>query len=267
MRRLDQWLVDLGLAPTRAKAQQMIAAGEVYLRGEVVRRPSQGTDRLTREDVGIAHDADTLRYVSRGGLKLAAALDRLALNVTGWRCLDVGVSTGGFTDCLLQRGAKRVAAFDVGHGQLHARLRGHPRLSAWEGVNVRDLPAHAGLTAWIAESGGVDLCVADLSFISLEHALPPIARALPGSSDARLLALVKPQFEVGLGVALDPRAIEGARVRVLHWLSKCGFSLVDDFPSAVKGQDGTQEYFVLARLDPVVPDGLPDPAEGSPRDD
>lgn len=248
MKRLDLRLVELGLAPTRSKAQQMIAAGEVRVGGQTI---THSSFKSNEGEIHIQADSATLKYVSRGGLKLASALAHLQLDVQGWRGLDVGLSTGGFSDCLLQNGAAAIAGFDVGHSQLHARLAADPRLQAWEGVHVRQLPQHAELQAWI--SRGLDLTVVDLSFIGLENVLPHLPQ------QGRLLALVKPQFEVGQehlnrrGVVSDNALFEGVQKRVLHAFAKYGFSCADYFPSAVKGQDGNQEFFAYATAGPRAP--------------
>jgi 23S rRNA (cytidine1920-2'-O)/16S rRNA (cytidine1409-2'-O)-methyltransferase len=226
-KRLDVRLVELGLAPSRSKAQQMIAAGDVEERdGEIKINPN----------------SLILKYVSRGGLKLESALCRLKLDVTGIAALDIGISTGGFSDCLLKAGAKSVIGIDVGHGQLDARLQGDARLTLHEGVNVRELDPNLG--------EGVDLCVVDVSFISLTLAIPALARALRPST--RLLALVKPQFEVGAGnldkrgVVRDPRLFEEVKLKITGALVDGGFSIQDYFACGVTGQDGNQEFFAYA---------------------
>lgn len=243
LKRLDHFLVEVGLSPTRSKAQQLIQAGEVLVKGQVVTLSRHNVANLKAEDIQISTDAKTLKYVSRGGLKLEAALSHLKLNVKNWRCLDVGLSTGGFADCLLKAGASAIAGLDVGHLQLHASLRKDPRLKSWEGVHIRELANHQALQAWMAE--GLDLTVVDVSFISLELVLPHLPHG-------RLLALVKPQFEVGpehlnrRGIVGDESLFIDVKTRVLHALEKYGFSTKDYFACAVKGQDGNQEFFVYA---------------------
>jgi len=248
MKRLDQRLVDEGLAPTRSKAQQLIEEGEGEVQAgsewQVATRPAQKTSALVR----LKSEAQTLKYVSRGGLKLEAALRHLQLSVEGWRCLDAGQSTGGFTDALLQAGARKVIGFDVGHDQLALKLRNDPRVRFFEGIHIRDLSSHHELASLIAE--GIELCVADLSFISFTHALAPLQNVL--TEGCRLLALIKPQFEAGpqalnsRGVLADPTLLDESTKPVLQALPKYGFSVIDHFPSAVKGQDGNQEFFVYA---------------------
>ncbi len=194
MPRADVVLVELGLAPSRTVAQRLIAAGRVHVergsRSVTVKKSSETLD--AGEAVGITPDpAD--RYVSRGALKLEGALARTGVSVSGRLALDVGQSTGGFTDCLLQAGAARVVGIDVGHGQLHPRIADDPRVVAFEGINARALDLAAIRAAAGQES--VDLIVCDVSFISLTLALPPALPLLaPGGV---LLSLVKPQFEVG----------------------------------------------------------------------
>lgn len=246
MKRLDLLLVEKGLAPSRTKAQELIAAGqvEIFARGEwnFAKTSSQQHDG----EVRVREGSEILRYVSRGGLKLEGALRELKLDVTGWRCLDVGLSTGGFADCLLQAGAASVCGIDVGHGQLDERLRDDARLVSFEGLNVKDIGAHSGVAAWL--KGGVDLCVADLSFISFTQAIPALSEALP---PCRWLVLIKPQFEVGQeglnkrGVA-NPQLFDDVKGRVLRALEKYGLSTEQYFASQVKGQDGNQEFFVCA---------------------
>jgi 23S rRNA (cytidine1920-2'-O)/16S rRNA (cytidine1409-2'-O)-methyltransferase len=245
MKRLDAVLVELKLAPSRSKAQQMIEAGEVELlmRGEW-RPVLQPSHKAEPEQVRVRPNPQTLKFVSRGGLKLEAALERLRLDVTGWTCLDVGTSTGGFADCLLQHGAAQVTGLDVGHGQLAESLRGESRLKLHEGVNVRGLGGRPEI------GGRFDLCVCDVSFISLEHVLPPLGRVLaPG---ARLLALVKPQFEVGAGnldkhgIVRDSKLLAEVHAKILRALEKCDFTIGDYFACALKGQDGNQEFFAYA---------------------
>src|SRR6478735_7795221 len=199
--RADQLLVERGLAATRSQAQRLIAAGLQWHDGRAWRQVAKnGEDLPQAAQLQLQDDAET-RYVSRGGLKLAGALDAAGIDPGGWRCLDVGQSTGGFTDCLLQRGASQVVGVDVGHGQLHARIREDARVTAVEGVNARTLTAEA----WADESDhdeapvddGFGLIVGDLSFISQTLVLPALVPLL--APDGDLLMLVKPQFELQPG--------------------------------------------------------------------
>lgn len=245
--RLDKVLVDRGLVPSRTKAQALIENGDVEILSKGKWIHAQSASQLVGDqEVRISSANEVLRYVSRGGLKLEGALKHLDLSVKGWRCVDAGLSTGGFADCLFQFGAAQVCGFDVGHGQLSAKMKNEARLKSFEKVNVKDLARHAGIQEWV--KSGVDLVVADLSFISLISVLPVLTEAVPSSC---LLALVKPQFEVG-PAALDKNGIADAKLfddvkaRVLIALEKCGLSVVDYFASPVKGQDGNQEFFVYA---------------------
>ena len=252
MKRLDAVLVQLNLAPSRTKAQRMIEAGEVEVlhnqEWKCIRQTSYMMKELNRELIRVPLESMTLKYVSRGGLKLEGALKHLRLEVQGWRCFDVGLSTGGFTDCLLRHGATSVVGVDVGHAQLATKLKTEAKLKHFEGVHVRDIPKHAEVLACLAP--GVDLAVVDVSFISVAHVLPVLSEVLPRG--ARLLALVKPQFEVGAanldknGIVQDPEQFAFVQAQVLRDLEKYGFSSLDYFASEVKGQDGNQEFFAFA---------------------
>ncbi len=246
--RADQLLVARGLAASRTQAQRMIEAGRVRCDGLPVRKPS---DAL-RADAPLALEDDPHdRYVSRGGVKLAGALAHTGVDVRGRVCLDVGVSTGGFADCLLQAGAERVVGVDVGHGQLHPRLAREPRLRAFEGINARALSRASLGDAMPAR--GFDVVVCDVSFISLTLVLPALA-ALAARA-ATLLALVKPQFEAG-AAALDARGIVKARgaerayaevrERVTECASRHGWRVLDWFDSPIRGGDGNREFFLHA---------------------
>ena len=248
--RIDQLLVQRGLAPSRSAAQRLIESGAVQWLGPKgwAGLRKAGEDLPEAAELRVTDDAE-LRYVSRGGLKLEGALARSGLKVAGWTCLDVGQSTGGFTDVLLQQGAARVVGFDVGHGQLHERLRGDARVVALEGLHVREL-ADSALQAH-APAGGFDLIVADLSFISLTGVLPHLAPWL--KAQAHALLLVKPQFEVGPqhvgkgGLVKDAsqypkvEAVAREACAALHW------TVHDYFTSAIAGGDGNQEFFVWAQ--------------------
>jgi 23S rRNA (cytidine1920-2'-O)/16S rRNA (cytidine1409-2'-O)-methyltransferase len=241
--RADQQLVARGLAPSRSAAQRLIGCGAVRWlspKGWAVPRKA-GEDLPEGCEIEITDDAE-LRWVSRAGLKLDAALDRTGLVVAGRTCLDVGQSTGGFTDVLLARGAARVVGVDVGHGQLHPRLRSDPRVTAIEGVNARQLDASQLPTSRFA------LIVADLSFISLPLVLP----ALAALAARDLLLLVKPQFElqpadIGKGgLVTDPAAHARVEARLRAACAEAGLTVRDYFESAVAGGDGNREYFLWA---------------------
>jgi 23S rRNA (cytidine1920-2'-O)/16S rRNA (cytidine1409-2'-O)-methyltransferase len=246
MPRVDQLLVQRGLAPSRSAAQRLIAQGAVrWLAPAGWTAPRKAGDELPEGcALQIADDAE-LRWVSRGGLKLEGALERAGLDVAGRTCLDVGQSTGGFTNVLLARGAAKVVGVDVGHGQLHAKLREDPRVVALEGVNARHLDA-ASLPA-----ARFDLIVGDLSFISLTLVLPALAPLL--ADDGELLMLVKPQFElqpadIGKGgLVRDAAAYARVEARLREACAACGLQVIDWFVSTIAGGDGNQEFFVRAR--------------------
>ena len=250
MTRADQLLVRHGLAPSRSAAQRLIARGAVrWLGPQGWTAPRKvGEDLPDDCELQVCDDAE-LRFVSRGGLKLAGALEHTRLDVRALACLDLGQSTGGFTDCLLAAGAAHVTGIDVGHGQLHERLRADPRVHAFEGVNVRTLEAAALGAA--CPPGGFDLVVADLSFISLAHALRP-AYAL-ARAGARLLALVKPQFELGpggvdrRGLVRDATRYETVRRDIEGAAALAGWQVLEWFDSPIRGGDGNREFFLYAR--------------------
>lgn len=247
MKRLDLRLTELGLAPTRSKAQQMIRAGEVEA---LVRGVWQITTdvSLPADQVRVVADAATARYVSRGGLKLEVALQRSGITPEAWRVLDVGLSTGGFTDCLLRAGAAAVLGVDVGRDQLHPTLSSEPRLTSIEGLNARALHEDPRVRSWCAD--GLDLIVADLSFISLTLVIPALAALAPPAT--RALLLVKPQFETTAarlnkrGVVEDPAVFADVRARVTEAMVGHGFEILDYFGSEPRGQDGNREFFVSA---------------------
>ena len=235
--RLDQLLVQRELAPSRERAQALILAGVVRVDGGRADRAAAPVP----EDAELAVDAGP-RYVSRGGDKLAGALEVFGLDVAGKVAIDVGSSTGGFTDVLLQRGALRVHAIDVGKGQLDWRLRQDPRVVVHEGVNARE-------SAPVDEP--VDLVVADVSFISLRLALPPSLAKLREGGD--VVALVKPQFEAGRdavgkgGVVRDATARAAAVVAGANDLAARGLGVIAVTSSPIPGREGNREIFVHAR--------------------
>ncbi len=246
--RLDQLLVRRGLAPSRERAQALIIAGQVRVGGQRADRAAAPID--ADADVSVEEGR---RYASRGGEKLAGALDELGLDVAGRVALDLGSSTGGFTDALLQRGATRVYAVDVGKGQLDWRLRNDARVVVMEGVNARE---------GVVLPEKVDLLVADLSFISLRLAVPPSFRHLRGGADA--VVLVKPQFEAGReavgkgGLVRDPAARAGAVLAVAERFAAEGLAPIGVVPSRVRGREGNLEVFLHCRVgaEPLPPDEL-----------
>lgn len=248
--RADQLLVAQGLAPTRSAAQRLIARGAVRWlgpRGWTV--PRKAGDELPPGcTVEVVDDAE-LRWASRGGLKLAGALAATGIDVRARVCLDVGQSTGGFTDVLLARGAARVVGVDVGHGQLLARLRADARVAVFEGLNARALDAAALGAEWPA--GGFGLVTGDLSFISLTLVLPALAPLL--AADGDLLLLVKPQFELQPrdiargGLVRDAALYDDVRTRIEAACTDAGLAVQRWFASALRGGDGNTEFFVWAR--------------------
>jgi len=239
--RADQLILQRGLAPTRSAAQRLIAHGAVrWLGPKGWAVPHKAGEDLPEGCEIEVTDGAELRWVSRAGLKLDAALAHCGIEVSGRHCLDVGQSTGGFTDVLLARGAASVVGIDVGHGQLHARLRDDPRVTAFEGVNARSLDAATLPRQRYA------LIVADLSFISLTLVLP----ALVPVAARDLLLLVKPQFElqpadIGKGgLVSDPLAHAQVEARLRAACAECKLSARDYFESTVAGGDGNREHFL-----------------------
>jgi len=246
--RLDRALAARGLARSRTHAQALIAAGSVLVDGVVVCRSSLEVS----EDAELALASTADAYVSRGAHKLIGALDAFAargLAVAGRACLDAGASTGGFTQVLLERGAASVLAIDVGHGQMARAIAADPRVTAREGVNVRDLEPPGGAEG--TERAGVDLIVADLSFISLTLAVEPLAAWLRPDGD--MVLMVKPQFEVGAGrlgrggVVRRPEEMVSAVASVARAMASAGFGIADVSRSLVSGPRGTVEFFVWGR--------------------
>jgi len=239
--RLDLLLVSRAMAPTREKAQAMILAGLVFVDG----RRAEKAGRPTLEDARITIQGAPHPYVSRGGVKLASALDRFGLDAAGLVGLDVGASTGGFTDCLLQRGAARVYAVDVGHGQLDARLRADPRVTLRERVNARTLSE-----ADVPELA--DIAVVDVSFISLRLVLPAVAgRVRRGGA---LVVLIKPQFEAGRrevprgGVVRDERTKRRVVEEVVAYARGLGLEPIGVVPSPIRGARGNEEFLAGFRV-------------------
>jgi 23S rRNA (cytidine1920-2'-O)/16S rRNA (cytidine1409-2'-O)-methyltransferase len=234
--RADVLLVERGLAETRERARQLIMAGRARVGTTTLVKPA------TMLDPGAAIEVDEPeRYVSRGGHKLEGALAAFEVDPTGLNCLDLGASTGGFTDCLLQHGAASVIAVDVGRSQLHERLRTDPRVTLMDGVNARELP----------ELPRVDLFVADVSFISLRKVLPSVgARVPPGTPG---IVLLKPQFEAGRaevprgGVIRDEEVRERVRDEFVEWVREAQWLVLGVIESPVRGGSGNIEYLVHLR--------------------
>lgn len=245
--RLDRLLLERGVTTSRERAQALIIAGKVLVNGQKIEKAGAGVDgsadiRLLGED---------LRYVSRGGLKLEAALEHWQIDVAGKTCLDVGTSTGGFTDCLLQHGATRVIAVDTGHGQIDFRLRQDKRVRLLEKTNARYLsPQQVG--------EAVDLVVMDVSFISATLVLPAVISAAFPQPDERpgrqIVVLVKPQFEAGReqvgkgGIVRDPEVQKAAVEKVRQALQTLGCRHTDSIDSPILGGEGNREFLLYGRF-------------------
>ena len=245
--RADQLLVAQGLAPTRSVAQRLISNGAAEWASPTgwAALKKAGEDLPETAQLRVTDDAE-LRYVSRGGLKLEGALARVGFDVTAHTVLDVGQSTGGFTDCLLAHGARHVVGVDVGHGQLHPKLRADARVTALEGVHVRALDV---LRAHVP-TGGFTLIVGDLSFISMVGSLPELLPWL--EVHGHLLVLIKPQFELGPqalgkgGLVKDEADYPRLEARVRLACTALGLKVLDYFDSPITGGDGNREFFLWA---------------------
>lgn len=245
--RADQLVVERGLADNRTKAQAMIIAGSLFSGERRIDKPGQ----MVAGDIPLEMRGAAMPYVSRGGFKLAHGLDHFKLDPSGMTAIDVGASTGGFTDVLLQRGAAHVHAVDVGHGQLDWRLRNDPRVTVMEKTNARYLKV-SELGAPSGSAASVDLVVCDASFISLRTVLPAsLALVKP---EGWLIALIKPQFEVGKGevgkggVVRDEALHQRVCDEIRAWLFEVqGWSVIDITPSPILGPKGNREFLVGAR--------------------
>ena len=240
--RLDQLLLSLGLFASRSRARDAILRGTVRVGGEVVTKPGQ----TFGPDVAVTIADPAQDYVSRAALKLAAGLDHFQLDPAGRTCLDVGASTGGFTEVLLQRGAAHVTAIDVGHGQMHPRIAGDPRVTSLEGLNARNLAEE--------DLGGrkIDVITSDVSFISLRLALPPALRL--AEAGALCVLLVKPQFEAGReaigkgGLLRDAGSGPAVAADLERWLvDDIGWESLGLTPSPISGGDGNQEFLLAGQ--------------------
>ena len=245
-KRADLLLVELGLLPSRTKAQDMIRQGLVSADGETVTTVSQLLEPAAKIEI---MSNELLKYVSRGGLKLEAALKHLSLNPKGKQILDVGISTGGFTDCLLKMDVSNVVGIDVGHDQLHPSLRQEKRLTHLEGINAREM-SQILQKHLLVPNLGFDLVVVDVSFISLTLLLDEIFTLVKSSGE--VLALVKPQFEVGPeglgkgGLVKDVSFYPLVEKKLREKSLEVGLTVRDYFPSDVIGKDGNQEFFLYA---------------------
>jgi 23S rRNA (cytidine1920-2'-O)/16S rRNA (cytidine1409-2'-O)-methyltransferase len=239
--RLDKLLVERNLAPTRERAQAMILAGRVLVNEQKLDKPGHQVP----QDATLRLLGQDLRYVGRGGLKLEAALTHWNIDLSGRHCVDVGASTGGFTDCMLQHGAAQVIAIDTGHGQIAQKLRSDPRVTLMERTNARhlqpgDLPA------------GISFLAMDVSFISAAMVLPAVIATCPQLSEA--VVLVKPQFEAGReyvgkgGIVRDPEVHSMATEKVRCCLEKLGGQRIDQIESPILGAEGNKEFLLYAQF-------------------
>ncbi|MBR6359257.1 MAG: TlyA family RNA methyltransferase [Lachnospiraceae bacterium] len=239
MMRLDALLVNKGLAPSRERAKELIKNGQVSVNGKVISKASYETP----DDAVVKITGETLKYVSRGGLKLEKAVDHFSLLLDGLTCMDIGASTGGFTDVMLQNGAKKVFAVDVGTDQLHPSLKADPRVVSMEQTNIRDLtPAMIG-------NETIDFVSIDVSFISLKLVLPVVKNILkPGGN---CVCLIKPQFEAGKqrlgknGVVKDKKVHEAVKTEVSECAEALGFKVKGITESPIRGPEGNTEFLML----------------------
>ncbi len=243
--RLDVLLVERGLAPSREKAKAVIMSGDVFVNGQ---REDKAGAVFDPEKVHIEVKADKLKYVSRGGLKLEKAMSVFDINLEGMTCMDIGASTGGFTDCMLQNGAKKVFAIDVGHGQLAWSLRNDERVVCMEKTNFRyTKPEDIGET--------VDFASVDVSFISLTKILEPAVNII--RDGARMVCLIKPQFEAGReevgkkGVVRDKKVHESVIEKIVDYVPTIGFNILGLDYSPVKGPEGNIEYLLYIEKNSV----------------
>ena len=239
--RLDSYLVEEGLVPTRSKAQALIMSGAVTVDGERVDKPGA----VVKEGSEVELKDSSQKFVGRGGQKLEGALTEFGIDVSGMVAVDVGASTGGFTDCLLQRGASKVYAVDVGYGQLDWKLRNDERVIVKEKINARYLKPED-----IGEK--TDIAVIDVSFISLTMVISPLIEILkPG---ARLVALIKPQFEVGKGqvgkggIVKDESKHQEVVQKIKSFLENTGFTVQGVTPSPILGTEGNKEFLISAKV-------------------
>ncbi len=246
--RIDVLLVERGLVPSRERAQAMILAGRVLVNEQKLEKPGISVTR----DAVVRLLGQDMPFVSRGGIKLAAALDHWGIQVEGRRCLDVGASTGGFTDCLLQRGAAHVTAVDTGFGQIALKLRNDPRVRLMERTNARLLEPRALASSGPAEAAPeITFLAMDVSFISATLVIGPVLQAAPALREA--VVLIKPQFEAGRkhvgkgGIVRDAAAHQLAIDRVADGFVSLGWRVAGTIPSPITGAEGNREFLMYAR--------------------
>jgi 23S rRNA (cytidine1920-2'-O)/16S rRNA (cytidine1409-2'-O)-methyltransferase len=248
--RIDKLMFERGLVDSRTRAQALIIAGQVLVREQRVDKPGHMID----QDAEIRIKGETLRYAGRGGLKLEAALREFNIDPGGKNCIDIGASTGGFTDCLLKHGAERVWAVDVGHNQLVWRLRQDPRVVVLEGLNARNL--NPGLFPVSFELASIDV-----SFISLTKILPALRPCLSDAADC--IALIKPQFEVGKGevgrggIVTDPAKHRSVLIEIKDAALGIGFDPVGLIESPIRGAEGNREFLIHLRMGSRDRQGVP----------
>ncbi len=244
--RLDKLVLERGLAPTRERAQALVLAGRVLVNEQKIDKPGTGVS----QDAVLRVLGDDLRYVSRGGLKLERALEHWQINLNGRRCVDVGASTGGFTDCMLQHGAARVIAIDTGYGQIAAKLRDDPRVRLLEKTNARYLKREQ-----IGENA--DFAAMDVSFISATLVLPAVVESIrqsAGGDPLEAVVLVKPQFEVGRelvgkgGIVRDEAAQIASVEKVRAAMEGLGFAQLEHIESPILGTEGNREFLLHGKL-------------------
>jgi 23S rRNA (cytidine1920-2'-O)/16S rRNA (cytidine1409-2'-O)-methyltransferase len=245
--RIDKLLVERGLVPSRERAQSMLLAGRVLVDGQKIEKAGVNV----QDDVEIRLLGEDLKFVGRGGLKLEAALEKWNIDLRGRICMDVGASTGGFTDCMLQHGASEVVAVDTGYGQIAAKLRADPRVKLLENTNARYLTNEKLRSA--GAGGAVSFVAADVSFISVTLILPAVVQAIFANPVQReFVVLVKPQFEVGRervgkgGIVRDAKAQQDAVRRVAASVRELGGQTLDVIDSPILGAEGNREFLLHA---------------------
>lgn len=244
--RLDQLLIQKGFARSRSQAKELIKKSLVKVDGVLANKASQECSSDQKLEI---LESDLTRFVSRAGLKMQNAISKLKLDITGKTVLDIGLSTGGFSDCLLQSGAKKIVGIDVGHSQLANELKTDPRLISFDGINAKALSSHDEV---LRELDDLDLIVMDVSFISITKIIPELD-FLFREKKIELLSLVKPQFELEKknlnkqGIVKNTEDYEIVKKNVLNCFAKNSLELIDYFSSGIEGGDGNEEFFVYAK--------------------
>lgn len=252
--RFDQLLVDKSLVTSRSKAKQLIQSGGAYIydqsKNDFVVETSPSKNVTEETNIKINSDHNEIKYVSRAGIKLEGALDKTQINVKDLEVLDVGLSTGGFSHCLLNNNVKSILGIDVGHDQLHMSLRNEPRLKYLDGINARRLDDFTNFQELAKNK--FDLIVMDVSFISISHIVPEIKKYL--KSDGVILSLVKPQFELNRehlnkkGIVADIASYKIVREKIQSVFTESNLDIINYFRSPIEGKDGNMEFFIYAKL-------------------